>query len=248
MDLTMSVQGRDLGHVADDVARIIDGFGKAQPDRSWLPFDPADSSPAREPMKGALIELTGEYSRMQDTFRSLAIGLALASVLMYFLMAALDKSYIVPLTVMLTVPLCLIGVLPVLFYTGTALNVQSLLGIIFIVGIKVANTVLMTDYAQELRWREGLTPGEAIRKAASIRVRPVTMTAIAAFFAMIPMALAWGRGSEANAPLGRAILGGLLAGEPATLFVLPALYSLMVKDRHKDQARDVNQADLPPPT
>ncbi len=78
-----------------------------------------------------------------------------------------------------------------LFYTGTALNVQSLLGIIFIVGIKVANTVLMTDYAQELRRHEGLSPTEAIRKAASIRVRPVTMTALAAFFAMIPMALAW---------------------------------------------------------
>jgi multidrug efflux pump subunit AcrB len=102
--------------------------------------------------------------------------------------------------------------------------------VIFIVGIKVANTVLMTDYAQELRRHEGLSPTAAIHKAATIRVRPVTMTALAAFFAMLPMALALGRGSEANAPLGRAILGGLLAGEPATLFVLPALYSLMVRD------------------
>jgi multidrug efflux pump subunit AcrB len=82
-----------------------------------------------------------------------------------------------------------------------------------------------------------LTPTEAIRKAAAIRVRPVTMTALAAFFAMIPMALAWGRGSEANAPLGRAILGGLLAGEPATLFVLPALYSLMVRDQKVEANR-----------
>jgi multidrug efflux pump subunit AcrB len=102
--------------------------------------------------------------------------------------------------------------------------------VIFIVGIKVANTVLLTDYAQELRRHEGLSPINAIRKAASIRVRPVTMTALAAFFAMVPMALALGRGSEANAPLGRAILGGLLAGEPATLLVLPALYSLLVRD------------------
>jgi multidrug efflux pump subunit AcrB len=191
-----------------------------------------------------MIELSGEYARMQDTFRSLAVGLALASVLMYFLMAALDKSYVVPMTVMLTVPLCLVGVLPMLFYTGTALNVQSLLGVIFIVGIKVSNTVLMTDYAQELRRHEGLTPTEAIRKAASIRVRPVTMTALAAFFAMIPMALAWSRGSEANAPLGRAILGGLLAGEPATLFVLPALYSLMVKDRKGGQVRAVTEVEM----
>ncbi len=230
MDLTLGVQGRDLGHVADDVARVVGDFGIANGDGSWLPFDPTEGSSRREPMKGAMIELSGEYSRMQETFRSLGIGLALASVLMYLLMASLDKSYIVPLTVMLTVPLCLAGVVPMLYLTGTALNVQSLLGIIFIVGIKVANTVLMTDYAQELRRHEGLSPTEAIRKAASIRVRPVTMTALAAFFAMIPMALALGRGSEANAPLGRAILGGLLAGEPATLFVLPALYSLMVRD------------------
>ena len=228
MDLALGVQGRDLGHVADDVARVVGGFGVAQPDGTWLPFDPAEGASRREPMKGALIELSGEYSRMQETFRSLGIGLAMAAVLMYFLMAALDKSYVVPLTVMLTVPLCLAGVVPMLYLTGTALNVQSLLGIIFIVGIKVANTVLMTDYAQELRRHEGLSPTEAIRKAATVRVRPVTMTALAAFFAMIPMALAMGRGSEANAPLGRAILGGLLAGEPATLFVLPALYSLMI--------------------
>jgi multidrug efflux pump subunit AcrB len=232
MDLTMGVSGRDLGHVADDLARVISEFGEDRGDGAWLPYDPTDDPHAshRKPMKGAVVELSGEYSRMQETFRSLGFGLILASLLMYFLMAALDKSYIVPLTVMLTVPLCLVGVLPMLYVTGTAINVQSLLGVIFIVGIKVANTVLMTDYAQELRRHEGLSPTAAIRKAASIRVRPVTMTALAAFFAMIPMALALSRGSEANAPLGRAILGGLLAGEPATLFVLPALYSLMIRD------------------
>lgn len=234
MDLTMGVQGRDLGHVADDVARVLEEFGKPQPDGSWLPYDPALSGPRREPMKGALIELSGEYARMHDTFVSLGVGLALASVLIYFLLAALGKSYVVPIAVMTTVPFCLVGVLPMLYDTGTALNVQSLLGVIFMVGIAVSNTVLMTDYAQELRRREGLSPTEAIRQAASIRVRPVTMTALAAFFAMVPMALALGRGSEANAPLGRAILGGLLAGEPATLFVLPALYSLLVRDRRQE--------------
>jgi multidrug efflux pump subunit AcrB len=146
----------------------------------------------------------------------------------------------VPLTVMGTVPLALAGVLPMLYFTRTALNVQSLLGIIFIVGIKVANTVLMSDFAQELRRHEGLSPTEAIRKAASIRVRPVTMTALAAFFAMVPAALALERGSEANAPLARAILGGLIAGEPATLFVLPCLYSLFVKPgpSRSDEADD----------
>ena len=117
-----------------------------------------------------------------------------------------------------------------LYLTGTAINVQSLLGVIFMVGIVVSNTVLLTDFAQNLRAHEGLTPTEAIRKAASIRVRPVMMTALAAFFALIPMALALGRGSEANAPLGRAVIGGLLAGLVTTLFVVPALYSLVVRD------------------
>lgn len=229
IDIVMSVAGRDLGHTSVDVQRALDQFGEPDGQGGWKPYDP--NSKDRVPLKGSKIALSGEYARMQDTFRNLAIGLVLASLLMYFLMVALDKSWIVPLTVMLVVPLSLIGIIPFLYYTGTALNVQSLLGIIFIVGIKVANTVLMTDYAQEIRRHEGLNPTEAIRKAASVRVRPVTMTALAAFFAMIPAALALEHGSEANAPLARAILGGLLAGEPATLFVLPALYSLLVRDK-----------------
>jgi multidrug efflux pump subunit AcrB len=227
IDLTMGVSGRDLGHVADDVSRILQRFGKPEGRGVWSPYEVG--SPDHKALEGGKLELTGEYSRMQDTFRNLSIGLILAALLMYFLMVALDRSWVVPLTVMGTVPLALAGVLPMLYFTRTALNVQSLLGIIFIVGIKVANTVLMSDFAQELRRHEGLSPTEAIRKAASIRVRPVTMTALAAFFAMVPAALALERGSEANAPLARAILGGLIAGEPATLFVLPCLYSLFVK-------------------
>ena len=102
--------------------------------------------------------ISGEYQKMQDTFAELGYGLALAAVLIYFIMVGLDKSLVVPLTVMLTVPFALIGILPMLLVTGSAVNVQSILGVIFIVGIKVSNTVLMTDYAQELRREEGLTP------------------------------------------------------------------------------------------
>jgi multidrug efflux pump subunit AcrB len=229
IDLTMGVEGRDLGHVCDDVMRVLDKYGKITGEGQWHPYDPRATG--KKLLAGASIVLSGEYSRMQSTFSNLFLFGALAVILIYFLMVALDRSFIVPLTVMLVVPLCLVGVLPVLYFTGSAINVQSLLGVIFIIGIKVANTVLMTDYAQELRRHEGLTPTEAIRKAAGLRVRPVTMTALAALFAMIPTALALEKGSEANAPLARAILGGLLAGEPATLFVLPCLYSLMVRDR-----------------
>ncbi len=228
IDLTMGVYGRDLGHVADDVARVLKNFGAPKGRGVWSPYEVG--APDHKILEGGKLELTGEYSKMQDTFRNLSVGLILAALLMYFLMVALDRSWVVPLTVMGTVPLALAGVLPMLYFTRTALNVQSLLGIIFIVGIKVANTVLMSDFAQELRRHEGLSPTEAIRKAASIRVRPVTMTALAAFFAMVPAALAIERGSEANAPLARAILGGLIAGEPATLFVLPCLYALFVKN------------------
>ena len=176
---------------------------------------------------------------MQETFRSLGIGLILATMLIYFLMAALFKSYLTPLVILFAVPLGLIGVVIVLYLTGTAINVQSLLGVIFMVGIVVSNTVLLVDFAQNLRTQEGLSPDAAIRKAASIRVRPVIMTALAAFFALLPMALAMGRGSEANGPLGRSVIGGILAGLVTTLFVVPSLYSLVVKDHssrvdHKD--------------
>ena len=165
---------------------------------------------------------------MQDTFRSLGVGLILASLLIYFLMVGLDKSFVVPLTVMSIVPLCLIGILPMLYLTGSAVNVQSLLGFIFIVGIKVANTVLMTDYAQELRRHEGLTPSR--RSARRPAARPAgDDDGPGGVLRHDSRRLALERGSEANAPLARAILGGLLAGEPATLFVLPVLYSLIVR-------------------
>jgi multidrug efflux pump subunit AcrB len=273
IDLTMGVEGRDLGHVAVDVEQHLHKFGNLKKGKRgvWSVFDPMFSlnddkyrvtvkdtgkwkgkrvaawnekgtdmealvvkdtqGNDRIEMEGCAVVLSGEYSRMQDTFYNLGVGLILASLLIYFLMVGLDRSFIVPLAVMLIVPLCLCGILPMLFLTGSAVNVQSLLGFIFIVGIKVANTVLMTDFAQEIRRHEGLSPTDAIRKSAVLRVRPVTMTALAAFFAMIPTALALEKGSEANAPLARAILGGLLAGEPATLFVLPALYSLLVRDK-----------------
>lgn len=241
IDLTMGVEGRDLGHVCDEIVQMLDQFGQKLGRGLWQPYDPRSAGEHRL-LGGAQIVLSGEYSRMQTTFINLGGGLVLAALLIYFLMVALDRSFIVPLSVMLVVPLCLCGVLPVLYFTGSAINVQSLLGIIFIVGIKVANTVLMTDYAQELRRHEGLSPTEAIRKAAGLRVRPVTMTALAALFAMIPTALS----HEANAPLARAILGGLLAGEPATLFVLPALYSLLVRDKRITQGHD--EQVVPGPT
>ena len=177
---------------------------------------------------------------MQDTFRNLGIGLVLASLLIYFLMVALFKSYITPLVVLAAVPVGLVGVIIMLYVTGTAINVQSLLGVIFMVGIVVSNTVLLTDFAQKLRVEENLSPTEAIKRAAAVRVRPVVMTALAAFFALLPMALGLARGSEANTPLGRAVIGGLLAGLVTTLLVVPALYSLLVRDNRGEEPVDID--------
>ena len=242
IDLTMGVSGRDLGHVCRRRAQGDRRLRQANWQRTWAPL--RSGTTQAKTLKGSKIALSGEYARMQDTFRNLAIGLVLASLLIYFLMVALDRSWIVPLTVMLVVPLCLAGVLPMLYFTGTALNVQSLLGIIFIVGIKVANTVLMTDFAQELR-RQRRADADRGDSQGGVHSRAAgDDDALAAFFAMIPAALAIERGSEANAPLARAILGGLIAGEPATLFVLPALYSLMVRDKHRAESAEQHEAQL----
>jgi multidrug efflux pump subunit AcrB len=238
IDLAMGVNGRDLGHVADDVAAVLARFGTPKGQGVWVPYDPTPKVPGRQPLAGSKIVLSGEYGRMQYTFRNLGVGLILASLLVYFLMVALFRSWLTPLVILSAVPIGLVGVILMLYLTGTALNVQSLLGVIFMVGIVVSNTVLLVDFAQQLRRQERMNPTAAIVRAASVRVRPVVMTALAAFFALVPMALGLARGSEANTPLGRAVIGGLLAGLVTTLFVVPALYSLVVKDRPQSPEED----------
>ncbi|MFO1096324.1 MAG: efflux RND transporter permease subunit [Planctomycetaceae bacterium] len=232
IDLTLGVRGRDLGHVADDIAVVVGTFGAARPDGSWTPFDP--DGVEHRALEGSRITLSGEYEKMRATFRNQAIGMGMAIVLIYFLMVALFRSYVTPVVVLSAVPVGSVGVILMLYVTGTALNVQSLLGVIFMIGIVVSNTVLLTDFAQNLRQMEDLTPTEAIRRAAAIRVRPVVMTALATLFALIPMSLGLARGSEANVPLGRAVLGGLLAGVVTTLLVVPCLYSLLVHGPAQD--------------
>jgi multidrug efflux pump subunit AcrB len=260
IDLTMGVQGRDLGHVADDIYKIVERFGEPRKQEhklkiwklnlrwtttvkgEWLPYEPGEQNNV---LGGSKLTLSGEYLRMQETFVFMGYGLAGASLLIYFLMVALFKSYITPLVVMAAVPVGLIGVVLLLAVTGTAINVQSLLGVIFMVGIVVSNTVLLTDFAGNLSVQEHLSPHEAIIKAASIRVKPVVMTAFAAFFALIPMSLGLERGSEANVPLGRAVIGGLLAGLVTTLLVVPCLYSLVVKHSPPQHEEDDLGPDRP---
>lgn len=228
IDVTMNVRGRDLGHVADDVSTVLSNFGQPQGSGKWKPYDPTSSE--GEFLEGGLVTMSGEYQRMQSMFYDFGVGLILAIIFVYFLMVTLLDSYLVPLIVMSSVPVGLVGVIPMLYLTGSALNIQSLLGVIFMVGIVVSNTVLLTDFAKRIRDSEGLNPTDAVHKAAVIRARPVVMTALAAFFALIPMSLALEQGSEANAPLGRAVIGGIWAGLITTLVIVPALYSLVVPD------------------
>src|SRR5437763_7938993 len=150
-----------------------------------------------------------------------------------------------PFIIMFTVPLGLIGVLAMLFVTRTTLNVQSEMGVIFLVGIVVSNGVLLVDFANKQR-KLGATVHQAITTAAAIRFRPILMTFLATFLDLVPMAIGMGKGSEANVPLARAVVGGLLTSTFLTLFVEPILYSLLIRE---DTGKTIDvDAELSKPT
>jgi multidrug efflux pump subunit AcrB len=178
---------------------------------------------------GLRVQLKGEYARMNESAFNLAVGLGLASLLVYLLQVALFRSWVGPFIIMFTVPLGLIGVLAMLFLTKTTLNVQSQMGVIFLVGIAVNNGVLLVDFANQQR-KQGASVSKAITSAAAIRFRPILMTFLATFLDLIPMAIGMGRGSEANVPLARAVVGGLLTSTCLTLFVVPIMYTLLLHD------------------
>jgi multidrug efflux pump subunit AcrB len=178
---------------------------------------------------GLRVELKGEYARMNESTFNLTVGLLLASLLVYLLQVFLFRSWLGPFIIMFTVPLGLIGVLTMLYLTHTTLNVQSQMGVIFLVGIAVNNGVLLVDFANRQR-KAGLPVREAIVSAATIRFRPILMTFLATTLDLIPMAIGLGRGSEANVPLARAVVGGLVTSTALTLFVLPIIYTLLLKD------------------
>ena len=210
VDVMVNTENRDIGGVAADLGKKLKEIA--------VP-------------KGMKIEMKGEYARMTESFRSLGSGLALASVLVYLLMVPLMRSFVMPMIIMAAVPLGLIGVLTMLWATKTTLNVQSEMGVIFLVGIIVSQGVLLLDFANLLR-KQGKTVHEAITEAASTRFRPILMTFLATFLDLLPMALGLGRGSESLTPLARAVVGGLLSSTVLTLFVVPILFTLLIRDKH----------------
>jgi multidrug efflux pump subunit AcrB len=164
---------------------------------------------------------------MTASFRSLGLGLILAIVLVYCLMVVLFQSWLDPFIIMAAVPGALVGILWMLALTGTTLNVESLMGSIMAVGIAVSNSILLVSFANDRRVETGGEALAAALEAGKTRLRPVLMTALAMIIGMVPMAMGLGEGGEQNAPLGRAVIGGLVLATAATLFVVPVLYSLI---------------------
>ena len=176
--------------------------------------------------RGFTIGFSGDYEEQEKAFGELRLGLILALALVYMVMACLYESFRDPFVVMFSVPLAIIGVVLVLFLTNTTFNMQSYIGCIMLGGIVVNNAILLVDYTNLLRREGGMDLREAIEESGRRRLRPILMTALTTVFGLLPMALGWGEGGEAQAPLARAVIGGLLSSTVITLVFVPVVYSL----------------------
>ena len=206
-DVYANVQDRDLGGVAREVTRVLDEF------RPKL-------------ARGSFFEMRGQVETMQSSFIGLGIGLVFAILLVYFVMVVNFQSWLDPFIILMALPGALSGILLMLFLTQTTVSVPSLMGAIMSIGVATANSILLVNFANELRHR-GEDARTAALEAGFTRLRPVIMTALAMIVGMVPMALGIGEGGEQNAPLGRAVIGGLLMATFATLFFVPVVYSVL---------------------
>jgi len=223
MDVYVSPTHEDLGKVLKGVQKIVADL--------QLPSN-------------VRVVVRGSAHAMQVSFRSFGLGLILATVLVYLILVAQFKSFLDPLLILLAVPTGLTGVLIILFATGTTLNVMSLMGIVMMVGIVVSNSILIVEFTNRLR-AEGRPLREAVSHACRVRLRPVLMTSLATLMGLIPMALKLGTGSEAYAPLARAIIGGLAVSVVLTVFIVPAAYLILY--RRQEVALANNPPDGTPP-
>jgi CzcA family heavy metal efflux pump len=213
VDLYASVDGRDLGGVADDAAKAL------QPFRKQLP-------------RGTQMVVRGQVETMASSYSGLLVGLAMSIVLVYLLIVVNFQSWLDPFIIITALPGALAGILWMLFLTHTTLSVPALTGAVMCMGVATANSILMISFARE-RMQEGLDPIRAAVEAGYTRMRPVIMTALAMIIGMMPMALGFGEGGEQNAPLGRAVIGGLVFATVATLFFVPVVFSMFHGRRMK---------------
>jgi multidrug efflux pump subunit AcrB len=222
-DVYANVDRRDLGGVGAEVQKIVDQ------ERAHLP-------------RGTTLDMRGQYETMQSSFFRLGLGMLVAVVLVYLLMSVNFQSWLDPFIILTALPGAMAGILWMLFVTGTTLNVPSLMGAIMCIGVATANSILMVTFANDER---ALVPSaqEAMLSAGYARVRPVLMTATAMMLGMLPMALGLGEGGEQNAPLGRAVIGGLLFATVTTLFVVPIIYSYLRTKPPVDHERRLEEEE-----
>ncbi len=213
-DIYAGIQDRDLGGVSQEVDKILAEFQKKLP-------------------TGSFIDVRGQTATMRSSFTGMAYGLVFAIILVYFIMVVNFQSWMDPFIILMAVPGALSGILLMLFFSHTTISVPALMGAIMSIGVGTANSILLVTFANDLR-REGADVMSAAYQAGRIRLRPVIMTAVAMLAGMIPMAMGLGEGGEQNAPLGRAVIGGLLLATVATLFVVPVVYSLLRKKPPKN--------------
>lgn len=210
-DIYANVQDRDLGSASSEIQTIIDEYqGQMKP--------------------GNEIIVSGVVSNMKMAFRSLGFGFIFALLLVYFIMVINFQSWLDPFIITMAIPGALSGIIWMLFLTGTTFNIPSLMGSIMSIGVVTANSILLVTFAN-LQMKEGKTNIQAVHCAALTRLRPILMTAAAMIVGMIPMALGMGDGGEQNAPLGKAVIGGLLVATFTTLFFVPVMFSFL---RHKE--------------
>jgi multidrug efflux pump subunit AcrB len=222
-DVYANIDRRDLGAVGDAVEKIV---AKAS---TKLP-------------RGTTIVVRGQYLTMQTSFFRLGLGIIFAVVLVYLLMAVNFQSWLDPFIILMALPGAMAGIVWMLFLTRTTFSVPSLMGSIMCIGVATANSILMVVFANDMR-EEGMDSRSAALAAGHTRIRPVIMTASAMIIGMLPMALGFGEGGEQNAPLGRAVIGGLLVATVTTLFVVPMVYSLLRTKPPVDHERRIAEEE-----
>jgi multidrug efflux pump subunit AcrB len=232
LDVYANVQGRDVGSVAADIERSLSRWGQKKKGEAVASWSVPDPKQAGATLAGYTVKMRGEVASMKESFSSLGFGLVLATVLIYLIMVAQFRSFLDPFIIMFAVPLGLIGVLLILYLTGTTLNVQSFMGVIFMVGIAVSNSILLVEFANRVREERGLTVQDAALESGRVRLRPILMTSVAAVLGLLPLALHEG---QATTPLARAVIGGLTVSTALTVFVVPCLY-VMIKGRRGGRA------------
>jgi multidrug efflux pump subunit AcrB len=222
-DVYANVDRRDLGSVGTEVERIM---------RQEEPHLP----------RGSSFALRGQIETMKSSFFRLGLGMAFAVALVYLLMTVNFQSWLDPFIILTALPGALAGILWMLFVTGTTLSVPSLMGSIMCIGVATANSILMVTFANDERSMIPLAR-DAMLAAGYARLRPVLMTASAMILGMLPMALALGEGGEQNAPLGRAVIGGLIGATVTTLFVVPIFYTYLRTSPPMDPERRLDEEE-----